>query len=90
MEEKCGIKVDDVHEHHTGFNFNGVAVENHYDFINTKAHRDAPKIEARLKALAEKGCKEIEVQGARISSFSRLQRHILDASHGTTLCKLTH
>lgn len=62
----CGIKVDDGHEHHTVFNFKGVAVENHYDFINTKAHRDAPKIEARLKTLAEKGWKETEVQGARI------------------------
>lgn len=62
----CGIKVDDGHEHHTVFNFNGVAVENHYDFINTKAHRDAPKIEARLKVLAEKDSKEIEVQGATI------------------------
>lgn len=64
--ERCGINVDEGHEHHTVFNFKGVAVENHYDFINTKAHRDAPKIEARLKALAEKGCKEIEVQGAKI------------------------
>lgn len=62
----CGIKVDDGHEHHTVFNFKGMAVENHYDFINTKAHRDAPKIEANLKALAENGCKEIEVQGAKI------------------------
>ena len=66
VAHNCGIKVDDGHEHHTVFNFNGVAVENHYDFVNTKAHRDAPKIEARLKALAEKDSKEIEVQGARI------------------------
>lgn len=66
VEERCRIKVDDGHEHHTVFNFKGVAVENHYDFINTKAHRDAPKIEARLKALAEKNCKEIDVQGAKI------------------------
>lgn len=65
ISKYCGIKVDDGHEHHTVFNFKGVAVENHYDFINTKAHRDAPKIEARLKTLAEKGWK-IEVQGARI------------------------
>ena len=66
VAEQCGIKVDGGHEHHTVFTFKGVAVENHYDFINTKAHRDAPKIEARLKALAEKNCKEIEVQGAKI------------------------
>lgn len=61
-----GIKIDDGHELHTVFNFNGVAVENHYDFINTKAHRDASKIESRLKALAEKGSKEIEVQGVKM------------------------
>ena len=65
VSKYCGIKVDDGHEHHTVFNFKGVAVENHYDFINTKAHRDAPKIEARLKALAEKNCKEIDVLGAK-------------------------
>lgn len=66
VAKACGIKVDDGHEHHTVFCYKGVAVENHYDFINTKAHRDAPKIEARLKALAAKDCKEIAVQGAKI------------------------
>ena len=50
VAKTCGIKIDNGHEHHTVFNYNGVSVENHYDFINTKAHRDAPKIEARLKA----------------------------------------
>ena len=49
---RMGIRVDAGHEHHTTFRFQGQMVENHYDFINTKAHRDAPKIEARLKALA--------------------------------------
>ena len=66
VARECGVKVDDGHEHHTVFSFQGVAVENHYDFINTKAHQDAPRIEARLKQLAENGCKEIEVHGARI------------------------
>lgn len=66
VSEQCGIKVDDGHEHHTVFCFNGVTVENHYDFINTKAHRDAPKIEARLKQLAAKNSKKIEVEGATI------------------------
>lgn len=64
--KQLGIKIDDGHEHHTVFNFNGVAVENHYDFINTKAHRDAPKIEDLLKLLAEKDCKEIEIKGTKI------------------------
>ena len=66
IANKIGIKVDDEHEHHTIFSFNGIAVENHYDFINTKAHKDAPYIEMRLKQLAEKKCKEIEVAGIKI------------------------
>lgn len=64
---KMGIKVDSGHEHHTTFQFQGQMVENHYDFINTKAHRDAPKIEAKLKELASKGCKEhLMPDGTRI------------------------
>ena len=55
---RMGIRVDAGHEHHTTFTFSGVMVENHYDFINTKAHRDAPKIEAKLKALAANGSRE--------------------------------
>lgn len=66
VTKTCGIKIDDGHEHHTVFNFNRVVVENHYDFINTKAHRDAPKIETRLKALADKNCREIEIQDSKI------------------------
>ena len=36
VSEKLGIKVDDGHEHHTCFFFQGTSVENHYDFVNTK------------------------------------------------------
>lgn len=66
VARECGVKVDDGHEHHTVFSFRGVAVENHYDFINTKAHRDASRIEARLKQLAERDCREVDVQGSKI------------------------
>ena len=66
VAEQYGIKVDDRHEHHTVFRFDEVTVENHYDFINTKAHRDAERIETRLKQLAEKDYNEIEVNGARV------------------------
>lgn len=62
VAKACGTSVDDSHEHHTIFCFRNFLVENHYDFINTKAHRDAPQIEARLKKLAEKNFKKIEVQ----------------------------
>lgn len=51
-----GIRVDAGHEHHTTFTFSGATVENHYDFINTHAHRDALSIEAKLKELSHRGC----------------------------------
>ena len=53
---RMGIRVDAGHEHHTTFTFSGVMVENHYDFINTRAHRDARRIEAKLKELSHRGC----------------------------------
>ena len=56
-----GIKVDSGHEHHSTFQFKGQMVENHYDFINTKAHCDAPRIEAKLKELASRECKELHI-----------------------------
>ena len=55
---KRGIRVEEGHEHHTAFSYQGQMAENHYDFINTKAHRDAPKIEAKLKSLAANGSRE--------------------------------
>ena len=63
--KRCGIKIDVSHEHHTVFRLDGVTVENHYDFINTKAHRDARRIEKRLKQLAE-NCNEIKVNGKKV------------------------
>ncbi len=52
------IVVEEGHEHHTTFQFRGQMVENHYDFFNTKVHRDAPSIEAKLKALSANGSRE--------------------------------
>lgn len=52
VAERLGVEIESGHEHHTTFGYKGVMVENHYDFINVKAHRDAPAIEARLKSLA--------------------------------------
>jgi len=52
VSERLGVVVESGHEHHTTFTIGGVMVENHYDFINTKAHADAPMIEDRLKKYA--------------------------------------
>ena len=66
IEEKLDIKVDRSEHHHTVFHYEGQMIENHYDFINVHAHRDAPKIEAKLKELASKGYKVKEVQGSKV------------------------
>lgn len=66
VKESCSIKIDVDHEHHTIFTYERVPIENHYDFINTKAHRDAPAIEKYLKRLADRNCQEIEVRGEKI------------------------
>ena len=52
VSEKMGIKVDDGHEHHTCFFFQGTSVENHYDFVNTKINESAKELEALFKRLA--------------------------------------
>ena len=49
--EKLGIKIESNHEHHTCFSYKGIMVENHYDFINVRAHKDAQQIEDKLKEL---------------------------------------
>ena len=50
--ERLGIKVDDGHEHHTCFTFQGVSVENHYDFVNTKVNESSRELETLFKRLA--------------------------------------
>lgn len=52
VSEQLGIKVDDEHEHHTCFSFQGTSVENHYDFVNTKINESAKELEALFKRLA--------------------------------------
>lgn len=53
MEERLGIAVDNSHHHHSVFLFEGVSVENHFDFVNVHSHLSNKRIEACLKRLAE-------------------------------------
>ena len=52
VSERLGIKVDDGHEHHTCFTFQGVNVENHYDIVNTKVNESSRELEAVFKRIA--------------------------------------
>lgn len=60
------IKVEDSHEHHTTFLFEGQTVENHYDFVNTKGTRSSRFIESELKRLAYKDSVPVGVLGQEI------------------------
>ena len=52
VSKRLGIRIDDSHEHHTCFYFQGVSVENHYDIVNTKANKSGRELEALFKKLA--------------------------------------
>lgn len=46
-----GIRVSDKSPHHTKYCFMGVTVENHYDFLNTRAFRSNRPLERLLKSM---------------------------------------
>lgn len=52
VSDRLGIKVDDGHEHHTCFTFQGVSVENHYDIVNTKVNESSRELEVLFKRIA--------------------------------------
>lgn len=52
LYDKTGIEIDNSHHHHSVFNYKGLSVENHYDFLNVYSHPSSRKIEKRLKKLA--------------------------------------
>lgn len=60
------IEIDNSHHHHSVFVWQGFTVENHYDFINTHAHRSSRRFEEKLKELAWKGYQENIIGGATV------------------------
>ena len=53
LRQRYQIAIDEEKHHHTVFTFEGVMVENHYDFLNVHAHRSNRLIEAELHRLAQ-------------------------------------
>lgn len=53
LYRKRGIRIDEDKHHHTVFLFDGVLVENHYDFLNIHAHASNRDIEQLLRKYAE-------------------------------------
>ena len=53
MESRFGTKIDRTHHHHTVYRWDGVMVENHYDFVNVHAHTSSAWLERQFKQLAQ-------------------------------------
>ncbi len=61
-----GVKIDLDHHHHTVFHFNGVMVENHYDFLNVHAHISSREIEGELQEFAKMPGEVVSVDGSEV------------------------
>lgn len=61
ISKALNIAIDDDVHHHTKYVYQGVLIENHYDFVNTSAHRSNVRFERILKTEAEKGCKTHQI-----------------------------
>lgn len=61
-----GIEIDGSHHHHTVFNWQGFAVENHYDFINVYHHKSNVEFERTFKELGTDDGYSVELDSARL------------------------
>lgn len=62
-----GVKIDNEHHHHTVFYYNGVMVENHYDFFNVHSHLSNREVERTLREFARQPGEKIEVEGQKVN-----------------------
>lgn len=53
--ESKGIEINNSHHHHSVFVYNGITVENHFDFINIYTRPSSKRVELQLKKLASEG-----------------------------------
>ena len=58
IRQKYGICIDNSHHKHSVFTFEGVMIENHYEFLNSTAHRSTAEIERILENEIQSGCTE--------------------------------
>ena len=66
LAKEKGIKVDESHHHHTVFDWHGISVENHYDFVNVYAHKSSAELEKKFKELGQDDSHYVEVNGERV------------------------
>lgn len=66
LTKEKGIGIDLTHHIHTVFEWNGFTVENHYDFINTRAHKSNKELEKLFKEMGMDDAYIIEVNGEKV------------------------
>lgn len=66
IEREFKVAVRNDCEHHTKFELDGISVENHYDFVNTRIRRSSKRLERTFKALAQDRGKSVEVEGRTV------------------------
>jgi len=58
VHEMFGIEIDKDHHKHTVFPYEGVTIENHYDFANYYKHRSSKKLDDWLKQETERSLRK--------------------------------
>lgn len=66
LSKEKGIDIDTTHHIHTVFEWQGFTVENHYDFINTHAHKSSKELEMLFKKMGMDDSHSIEVRDERV------------------------
>lgn len=66
VRSELRVEVRNDSEHHTKFEIDGISVENHYDFVNTRIRRSSQKLEKVFKELAQDKTNVIDVRGQKV------------------------
>ncbi len=60
------VEIVRSHHHHTVYEWQGFAVENHYDFIDVHHRKSGPKLEVILKELGKDDSHYVELSGEKV------------------------
>lgn len=91
LTKETDLNIDDSHEHHTIFDWQGFMVENHYDFIDVHHRKSSPELERIFKELGLDESYVIEVNDEKVNLPSSnlhalfLLRHMMEHFASTEL-----
>lgn len=66
LHDRLNIEIDNSHHRHSVFQFDGINIENHFDFIDDYSHRSNKRIEKLLKDLVDDQCQETFIDGSKV------------------------